>query len=202
MYGFHKIPHPQQGALRTSSETEFWNFEHPSFQRGQPDLLCLITRKRQAERDDVLQPQAKDTLLTSGPTNTNPNTVMDINAVLNGIAAIKRHQTTISADLNDLKAANQHLWQEALAARERHKKHQDTIDRIIKFLGGVFGNVFSPPKGPQNQNGSVSHTVYPRNKRPRLMIEPGDALNSPNPEPLVSQLEEISDTEDFDMPCV
>src|ERR1700730_12425060 len=45
MYGFHKIPHLQQGVLKSDTETEFWNFEQPNFHRGQPDLLCLVTRK-------------------------------------------------------------------------------------------------------------------------------------------------------------
>ena len=48
MYGFHKIPHLQQGVLKSDTETEFWNFDfaHANFHRGQPDLLCLIQRKK------------------------------------------------------------------------------------------------------------------------------------------------------------
>ncbi|KAF9543186.1 hypothetical protein CPC08DRAFT_649972, partial [Agrocybe pediades] len=113
MYGFHKIPHLQQGVLKSDSqETEFWNFAHANFHRGQPDLLCLIQRKKQ---------------------------LLDIHSIISGITAIKRHQTTISAELNQLKQSNQLLWQDALAARARHQKQQDTINRIVKFLAGVFG---------------------------------------------------------------
>jgi HrpA-like RNA helicase len=72
--------------------------------------------------------------------NLSPGQIIDINSIVNGLAAIKRHQTTISADLNELKSSNQLLWQDALSAREKHKKHQDTINRILKFLAGVFGN--------------------------------------------------------------
>jgi heat shock transcription factor, other eukaryote len=39
MYGFHKI-HLQQGVLKSDTETEFWNFAHANFHRGQPELLC------------------------------------------------------------------------------------------------------------------------------------------------------------------
>ena len=47
MYGFHKIPHLQQGVLRSDTgETEYWNFAHENFRRDQPDLLCLIHRKK------------------------------------------------------------------------------------------------------------------------------------------------------------
>ncbi|THH31101.1 hypothetical protein EUX98_g3065 [Antrodiella citrinella] len=96
---------------------------------------------------------------------------MDINSVVSGIAAIKRHQQAISTDLNELKTSNQQLWQEALAARERHKKHQDTINRILKFLAGVFGHA----AGTGQHKSDVSPTSPPRvvipRKRQRLMIE-------------------------------
>ena len=96
--------------------------------------------------------------------------MVDINSIITGIQAIKRHQATISSDLNDLKASNQHLWQEALEARERHQKQQDTINRILRFLAGVFGNAASTNKGPAHASppGGI-----PR-KRQRLMIESGN----------------------------
>jgi hypothetical protein len=158
MYGFHKIPHLQQGVLKSDTEAEFWNFEHPNFHRGQPDLLCLIQRKKQAAQGDENQQQqiempgsarigspssSSASLHIGGSTsggNLSAGQILDINSIVSGIAAIKRHQTAISTDLNELKTSNQHLWQEAMAARERHKKHQDTINRILKFLAGVFGN--------------------------------------------------------------
>jgi heat shock transcription factor, other eukaryote len=37
---------PTQGVLKSDTETEFWNFAHANFHRGQPDLLCLIQRKK------------------------------------------------------------------------------------------------------------------------------------------------------------
>ena len=166
MYGFHKIPHLQQGVLKSDTETELWNFEHPNFHRGQPDLLCLISRKKQAtdRPADEIQAEPKDASLF--PTTTANGSVIDVNSIVNGITAIKRHQATISADLNDLKASNQHLWQEAIAARERHNKHQDTIKKILKFLASVFGNASTPHKGPSDAS------TIPR-KRQRLMIEGG-----------------------------
>ncbi|KAF9488506.1 hypothetical protein BDN71DRAFT_1403220, partial [Pleurotus eryngii] len=158
MYGFHKIPHLQQGVLRSDQEAEFWNFEHPNFHRGQPDLLCLIQRKKQAPQSTDLpadpdaaasapanpsssssQPSNDPSLSSSPATTLGNGQVLDIHSIINGITAIKRHQTTISAELNQLKRSNQLLWQESLAARQRHQKHQDTINRILKFLAGVFG---------------------------------------------------------------
>ncbi|KIJ23993.1 hypothetical protein M422DRAFT_133310, partial [Sphaerobolus stellatus SS14] len=103
-------------------------FENQYFQRGQPDLLCLIQRKKQLQNDpredsptDFKEP------VVSGTSQAN---VIDINGIVNGIQAIKRHQHAISAELKELHGSNQSLWQEIYAARERHKKHHDTITRI------------------------------------------------------------------------
>jgi hypothetical protein len=190
MYGFHKIPHLQQGVLKSDSETEFWHFEHPNFHRGQPDLLCLIQRKKQVAtvgdehtsaldiRDHNTTPRIAATPATAIPaiaaTTAAATTaalssgqILDINSIVNGIAVIKRHQTTISADLNELKSSNEHLWQEALAARERHKKHQDTINRILKFLAGVFGD----GGGAAHKGGTVNHPPVAQRTPQRLMIE-------------------------------
>lgn len=136
MYGFHRISHLQRGVLKSENDTEPWHFEHPHFHRGQPDLLCLIQRKTQPARnatDDMALDISEGGSSTTPLSTLTPGQVLDVNPVMNGISAIKRHQKTISADLNELKSSNQHLWQETPAARERHKKHQDTINRILKF---------------------------------------------------------------------
>ncbi|KIK79049.1 hypothetical protein PAXRUDRAFT_162335 [Paxillus rubicundulus Ve08.2h10] len=178
MYGFHKIPHLQQGVLRSDSETEFWNFEHPHFLRGQPDLLCLIQRKKQSPTtgdESHASPVASRDATTSSAVGTlSPNQLLDINSIVNGIQAIKRHQAAISADLNELKSSNEHLWEEAMAARERHKKHQDTINRILKFLAGVFGHGDNQMR--KDEDHGASHGVVPR-KPQRLMIADGRGWN-------------------------
>ncbi|KAH9980806.1 hypothetical protein BGW80DRAFT_1198910, partial [Lactifluus volemus] len=157
MYGFHKIPHLQQGVLKSDTDTEFWNFEHPNFHRGQPDLLCLVTRKN-----------------SKGGSQQNPDLadgdLLDVNSIVNGITAIKRHQQAISAELNGLKTSNQHLWKEALAARERYKSQQDTIDRILKFLASVFGRA-TGHDGKDVDAHSASTPLVRRN--PRLLIDNG-----------------------------
>ncbi|KAL0946376.1 hypothetical protein HGRIS_012606 [Hohenbuehelia grisea] len=177
MYGFHKIPHLQAGVLKSDAETEFWNFEHPHFHRGQPDLLCLIQRKKQAAQgDDVTAAANADVRDAAHPvagsitgTNLSAGQVLDIHSIVQGISAIKRHQQTISAELIELRKSNQMLWQDALAARARHQKHQDTINRILKFLAGVFGHSGSPVHKEDGVDGSP-RAVFPRNSQ-RLMIE-------------------------------
>ncbi|KAG0170800.1 stress-responsive transcription factor hsf1 [Apophysomyces sp. BC1034] len=122
MYGFHKVPHLQQGVLHATDGSERWEFSNPHFKRNQPDLLLLVTRKKGRDTDD------KD------PTN------IDFHHILNEIAAIKKHQRSISSDLKNVQSDNQVLWQENLQSRERHQRHQDTIDKILRFLASVFSS--------------------------------------------------------------
>ncbi|KAH7107701.1 hypothetical protein BKA62DRAFT_684174 [Auriculariales sp. MPI-PUGE-AT-0066] len=177
LYGFRKVPHLQQGALH-GDNSEPLCFENTNFHRGQPDLLQLISRKKQAVagRDEGVV----DKPASSGSTTTRalPGTAhMDINSLLGGIAAIKRHQTTISSELTELKRSNQALWQEAITSRERYQRQQDTVDRILKFLGSVFGGASptgsaqSPASTPQAP-GSAGIQRRPK----RLLIQgAGDA---------------------------
>lgn len=119
MYGFHKIPHIEDNAF-SKSESQVWEFSNSNFHRDQPDLLCLVTRKKSGETGD------KDSL--------------DYQTIMGEIQAIKRHQMTISQDLKRIQADNQALWQEQIDTRTRHSKHQETIDKILAFLGSVYGN--------------------------------------------------------------
>ncbi len=171
MYGFHKIPHLQQGVLKSDSETEFWNFEHPNFHRGQSDLLCLVTRKNSKGGSQ----QIAD--LADGDVPLPTQQLLDVNSLVSGITAIKRHQQAISADLNELKASNQHLWQEAMIARERYKSQQDTINRILKFLASVFGRATSHDGKDVDGHGASTPLVVRRNQP--LLIGNGTENNKP-----------------------
>lgn len=171
MYGFHKIPHLQQGVLKSETETEFWNFAHSNFHQGQPDLLCLIQRKKQSNQpgDDMAFEMRDGTAPSQSPAATVPSgQVLDIHSVVNGLTALKRHQTTLSSELNELKRSNQMLWQEAMAAREKHQKQQDTINRIVKFLAGIFGQ--QTQRKEDSVDSQPSRAVVQR-RQSRLVIE-------------------------------
>ncbi|KAG2176722.1 hypothetical protein INT44_007386, partial [Umbelopsis vinacea] len=120
MYGFHKVPHLQQGVLQSDSDTEWWEFSNPHFQKNHPDLLLLVTRKKGRDQEEKEAPG------------------LDLNHILDEITAIKKHQMNISSELKNIQQDNQVLWQETLAARERHQRHQETIDKILRFLASVF----------------------------------------------------------------
>ncbi|CAG8486633.1 5829_t:CDS:2 [Funneliformis mosseae] len=121
MYGFHKIPHLQQGVLQSDGQSEQWEFSNTNFIRNQPDLLYYVTRKKGKDTENIKEPNE-----------------LDLNHILNEIASVKKHQLTISADLKNIQRDNQILWQETMSARERHRRQQETIDKILRFLASVF----------------------------------------------------------------
>lgn len=65
---------------------------------------------------------------------------MDLQHILEEIQSIKKHQMNISTQLQSIQRDNQVLWQETVSARERHLRHQETIDKILRFLASVFSN--------------------------------------------------------------
>ncbi|KAG0040942.1 stress-responsive transcription factor hsf1 [Podila clonocystis] len=143
MYGFHKVPHLQQGVLMPDADSEQWEFSNPHFQKNQPDLLCLVSRKKASNGNED-----KDAL------------TLDLGHILSEVTAIKKHQIAISSDLKNIERDHQSLWQESVAARERHQRQQDTIDKILRFLASVF-------------SGEKKRAIVP-NKKPRLTITEGD----------------------------
>ncbi|KAJ1981563.1 Heat shock transcription factor [Dimargaris xerosporica] len=122
MYGFHKIPHIQQGSLHADAETSRWEFSNPNFQRDRPDLLALVSRKRNRDGDE------------------RDNDTPDLQQLLQDIAAIRKHQLAITTDLKSLQESYRVLWQEAMTAESRHKEHQGIIDSVLRFLAMLFAN--------------------------------------------------------------
>lgn len=125
MYDFHKVPHIQQNVIvNENSDSEVWEFNHPNFRKNRPDLLALVTRKRNRDRDD-------------------PSSDVDgvnLRSLVKEISAIRQHQSNITADLKNLHRDNEIIWKEALAARENHHRHQQVITKILQFLTMVFSN--------------------------------------------------------------
>lgn len=169
MYGFHKVPHLQQGVLKSETEADQSQFIHPYFQRGKEDQLIFIERKKQTKDQATIEFEPAD---PSVPPTFPSGQALDIPAIVSGIAAIRRHQTTISQDLSELKRSDQLLWEEALQARNRYKQQQDTINRIVKFLANLLTQLASS-SGKEKDSGhprDSPHGIVPL-QTPRLMIE-------------------------------
>ncbi|PWZ03765.1 hypothetical protein BCV70DRAFT_155848 [Testicularia cyperi] len=242
MYGFHKVPHLQQGALKHDSpqESELWEFSNPHFHRDHPEWLSKVQRKKGArdEKDHQGEREGSGSGSGSGTTNsiaaastgqelmqagalmrtdfgsaatsTTGEGTLQLASVLNAINAIKNAQSSISADLRHLQSSNQNLWQEAIESRQRAKRQQDTINKILRFLAGVFGNqdedegsvpasnkkVSGKGRGGSGSGGGRRVGVRPQQRKGRLMIE--DA-SSGNQNSTFRGLEEAGITADDDV---
>ncbi|KAJ2353162.1 Heat shock transcription factor [Coemansia sp. RSA 2618] len=171
MYGFHKVPHLQQGGLIADGPgAESWEFNNENFQRGQPDLMHFIRRKKGsrdgaaagqdgADDDDAVETEGEggrdndDAADGAGqtarsaeangarparPARASRAPPANLAKILKEIQVIRDHQLTISTDIKRLQEENQSLWMQASATEERYNKHQQTIDKILRFLATVF----------------------------------------------------------------
>lgn len=155
MYGFHKVPHLQQGVLKLDDDdekekAEILEFQNDNFQRDQPDLLYLIQRKKgvsvaNAGRTGSEDPDGKASTPAAGASSSSSSGMSisklqaDLGHILTEVQAIKRHQAILSSDLRELQGTNRSLWQENMEQRVKHDNNAEMIDKILKFLAGVFG---------------------------------------------------------------
>ncbi|KAL1921932.1 uncharacterized protein VTP21DRAFT_10574 [Calcarisporiella thermophila] len=121
MYGFHKIPHLQQGVLIADGSGELWEFSNPNFLRDRPDLLCLVARKRTRDSGE-----GRDL------------SEVELPEILETINSIRKHQSVIGSELQSIKNENRQLWSEMLALRERNHRQHEMIEKILSFLSTVF----------------------------------------------------------------
>ena len=56
LYGFHKVPSVYNRSLVADNEVETLEFSHEDFQRGRPDLLCFVVRRKAG---NAIYPYAK-----------------------------------------------------------------------------------------------------------------------------------------------
>ncbi|KAL7008932.1 Heat shock transcription factor [Cystobasidiomycetes sp. EMM_F5] len=105
---------------------------------------------------DGLAGEQKD----QGPSGSLPPAALtkfhgDLQNLLGEVAAVKRHQAIISAELRDLQNTNRQLWHETIANRANHEKNGDMIDKILKFLAGVFGGRVLGEGGSNFSTGNI-----------------------------------------------
>lgn len=167
MYGFHKVPHIQQGTLAaasgagiippqqnsqqnftTASADQSWEFLHPNFQRDRTDLLLQVKRKTTAveEKDHnqstVLYPPRN---LLTGPAPAGIDSAGSKALQFQSeLSSLRQQQAALRADIAAIQRDNQVLWNETIAARERHQQQQQVMDRILRFLASVFTGEKNP----------------------------------------------------------
>ncbi|PKI84495.1 Heat shock transcription factor [Malassezia vespertilionis] len=158
MYGFHKVPHLQQGALKHDQPLhhELWEFSNPCFHRDQPELLSKVQRKRSGKEKDqsadekgilnhfqsnALTHGDMGKLLTDG-SDVSRNTISPVQLanVMNALQSVRNNQRTIIDEISQLQHSSQALWQQGMENRQQTLRQQDTINRILQFMGSVFGS--------------------------------------------------------------
>ena len=156
MYGFHKVPHLQQGALKSDSgqETELWEFKNDNFKRDRPELLLNMQRKKGVRNEDETgKGKGKEHEHDEGGTplddvsgalmrqrKTDSETgALQLASVWSAIQSIQSAQQGINDNLRHLHNSNNELFREAAEQRERTQKQEETINKMLRFLAGVFG---------------------------------------------------------------
>lgn len=180
---------------------ELWEFTNPNFHRDRPDLLSKVQRKRATKEGENAEggPSKPEEVVKNGALmrgeqgeNGAQAGTMQLANVWSAIQAIKRAQSNIHTDLQHLQTSNQHLWQEAIESRRRSKKQQETINKMLRFLAGVFGTAEVNDRGTHAPNGHPSGgrrvAVRPR-KKDRLMI--ADASMEETPDDTEGEIEEL-----------
>ena len=195
MYGFHKVPHLQQGALKTDqpSQSELWEFSNPCFQRDHPDLLSKVQRKRSGKEREHNNAQTNDDAtralhafnsgaLTRGDYDLINGDAQDLTkmvgsvqlaSLVNAIQSINTNQRTIIEEISKLQHSSQALWQQGIENRQQVRRQQDTINRILRFLASVFGSsnvgdMLQTANGADLGNLSGLHSDLHASQQPRF----------------------------------
>lgn len=119
MYGFRKVVHIEQGGL-VKPERDDTEFQHPSFLRGQEQLLENIKRK-----------------VTSVSTLKNEDIKIhqdSVTKLLTDVQLMKGKQESMDSKLLAMKHENEALWREVASLRQKHAQQQKVVNKLIQFL--------------------------------------------------------------------
>ncbi|PNF19511.1 hypothetical protein B7P43_G02332 [Cryptotermes secundus] len=117
MYGFHKVMSIEAGGLKVDKDE--MEFAHQFFLMEHPYLLEHIKRKI---------PTSK---VEEGRTGTKPELM---NKVLADVTSMKGRQDSLDSQLSTMKRENEVLWREVAILREKHRKQQQIVNKLIQFL--------------------------------------------------------------------
>ncbi|RKP36233.1 hypothetical protein BJ085DRAFT_5787, partial [Dimargaris cristalligena] len=107
MYGFHKINKSPRGQ-RPAAENQIWEFSHPRFIRGHPELLDEI--KRKAIDTDSTRRETGDLYASVALVQNQQSTMtQQIKQLLTNYGAVVRELTDVKQHLNVQMAAHRKL---------------------------------------------------------------------------------------------
>ncbi|XP_033115365.1 heat shock factor protein-like [Anneissia japonica] len=155
MYGFRKVSYPEQGGMRYEGDSI--EFHHPDFQQGKLELLDQIKRKGTSKEEIKIK--------------TN-----DVNKVLSEVQELKGKQEDMDSRLMSIKRENEGLWQEVITLRQKHRKQQQVVHRLIQFLMSIIPQRPVKRKRPlMIQNSAIN----PKIRKQIPSFEPASSSNSP-----------------------
>lgn len=188
MYGFRKVANIDQGLRTEREEIEFF---HDFFVRGQECLLGLIKRKVPSSRAGA-----------HGPEDGQAHSEV-LKELLTNAGNMHERQEQMDQLLSDMKKENEALWREVARLRQKHKKQQQIVEKLIQFLITMVQanrNITVKRKMPLMLHDSPSST----SKRPRLTkgafvtdYQPGSSQYSEGPviHDVTDLMEDLGDTD-------
>eukprot|EP00698_Gefionella_okellyi_P000509 TRINITY_DN10464_c0_g1_i1.p1 TRINITY_DN10464_c0_g1~~TRINITY_DN10464_c0_g1_i1.p1 ORF type:complete len:519 (-),score=82.90 TRINITY_DN10464_c0_g1_i1:55-1611(-) len=139
LYNFKKLGKPN-----------YWEFKHPHFLRGHPELLQQMKRKQAAPQTER---SVKDEI---------QGLVRDKDRVVKDLSNVDKTQRSMQQILERLQGENQDLWRELTTTRREASAATETLQRVTRFLMQLMSNNSNPLlMGPDGNPA----------KRPRLAIE-------------------------------
>jgi hypothetical protein len=114
MYGFHKVNKTPRGQ-RGAQDNQAWEFNHPLFQRGRPDLLDKIRRKS----------------LESESLKTVPTAVTGASSLQSHLDMMAYQQGEIAQALGSVQDGYEGLYREVLEGRRRQ-------DALVQLVGQLW----------------------------------------------------------------
>eukprot|EP00794_Sanderia_malayensis_P019255 gene19255-21183_t len=117
MYGFKKVVSSDYGGIK--SDKDEWEFHHPNFINGRPDLLEHVKRKVHPEEKKVKSEE--------------------FSVIIEDVKELQVKHSNVQDRLESLKLENEDLWREVGDLRLKHKKQQHVLNKLIKFLILVYG---------------------------------------------------------------
>ncbi|KAL4235087.1 stress-responsive transcription factor hsf1 [Mactra antiquata] len=173
MYGFRKVVHLDSNAIK--SEVDDVEFHHPSFVRGQEQLLEYI--KRKSSTGAVVGVKSDPPLKLKEE---------DVNRVLTDVQLMKGKQDSLSTKMDKMKKENEALWREVASLRQKHLKQQQIVNKLIQFMvhlvggnPGMPGSSLSKRKMPLmiNDSSQVSSAKRPKYSKQLSIEELDDPSN-------------------------
>ncbi|KAL1919114.1 uncharacterized protein VTP21DRAFT_2496 [Calcarisporiella thermophila] len=132
MYGFHKV----NDVFHSNPNTEnTWEFKHPKFQRGRPDMLRFIRRKTRSSSPLYRHPSTGTTMPNINPSKSFSNAGSE--SAESAEEQVLRQMADLKSELTAAVWKCDRLWTENTAIQTMYSKQQQILTATLKLLEEV-----------------------------------------------------------------